>query len=289
MQPAALPPTVSMSPERLSLQESKSQNLGEAEFGLSVRTNESDSLANVERLPGVKVSRVHPRGPAELAGIQANDVILSINGMPVDEPDVLHRIELSAIPDEELNVSLRRATTVLETVLLPRAVRGPTLIRELYRIDPIATRASYVTEVLSGTTEDRTGAKIIEIQEKSPYHGTKISKGDVILAVDGVPVTGAQALINRVNREYSAGDTVTFTVFSGDVVFDVSLKLWHPPVYLQSVRLFPLFAYSRNQEANTTKFHIIDVFPIYAYRQTVHEVNHRILWFFKFNKKYQRK
>lgn len=54
-----------------------------------------ESLARLHRLPnkgGVLVAGLEPHGPAEQAGIELNDLIVSFAGKPVDGIDELHRL-----------------------------------------------------------------------------------------------------------------------------------------------------------------------------------------------------
>ena len=84
---ALLVPSITMSTEDVTLQETRSGNSTQLNFGLDVGLNESDSLVNVEILPGVRVRNTTINGPAYLAGILAGDIILSVNDMNTDHPD----------------------------------------------------------------------------------------------------------------------------------------------------------------------------------------------------------
>ena len=61
---ALLVPSITMSAEDVILQETRSGNSTQLNFGLDVGLNESDSLVNVEILPGVRVRNTTINGPA---------------------------------------------------------------------------------------------------------------------------------------------------------------------------------------------------------------------------------
>ncbi|CAN5737073.1 site-2 protease family protein [soil metagenome] len=64
-------------------------------------------------LPGAEVSAPTPGGPAAEAGIQSGDVILSIDGRPVDGPEQLGEIVRTFEPSEAVDVGLRRGAEEL--------------------------------------------------------------------------------------------------------------------------------------------------------------------------------
>lgn len=150
-EPRLLVPNITLSPDDLQLSQpaSQAENTGGVEFGLSVTVNESDSLFNIEVLPGVRVREVATGGPADLAGLQAGDVILAVNGTEVNQPDSLEALARQGQQATEFIFRIRRGTAVLESNLVgrPRATAGAPL-RELYRSDPLATRANYETTLL---------------------------------------------------------------------------------------------------------------------------------------------
>ena len=287
MKPLMVPPTINLSPEELTLISSTNADRQGVDFGLSVRSNESDSLANVEKLPGIKVTRVQPNGPADLAGVQANDVILTMGEINTNDPDVLARLAQVTEPNIEILATIRRGTTVLEASFVPRSIKNSKPIRELYRVDPVLTRAAYVTEILHPQQQNqRQSARVVNIDSHSPLLQAGIKTGDLIVAVDEITVSSAQELITRLNRLHSPGSKVRFTVVSGDRSFKTDVTLWKPQAYMHSARLFPLFGYQNNKQENRVKFHLIDIFPIYEYRRSDEEVRHRILWFFTFRTRY---
>ncbi|OKL53954.1 hypothetical protein BSZ39_06820 [Bowdeniella nasicola] len=76
------------------------------------------------------------------------------------------------------------------------------------------------------TTESgvRSGAQVRSVEEGSPAANAGVKIGDVIVAVDGEPVSSADSLVGFV-RQYASGDKVTLTVVRGgkDTKVDVTL------------------------------------------------------------------
>jgi serine protease Do len=56
----------------------------------------------------VGIVQVLPGGPAERAGLQKGDVIVSLNDVPVSTIDDVHRFLTRATPDAEVTIGLTR-------------------------------------------------------------------------------------------------------------------------------------------------------------------------------------
>lgn len=135
-EPRQLAPSIALSPEQLDLsQPDQRSGSGGVEFGLTVSTNESDSLFNIEVLPGVRVREVAPGGPADLAGLRAGDVVLSVNGTETNHPDTLDALSAQSTTGSAFTFRVRRGTAILESgvVARPRASAGAPL-RELFEV-----------------------------------------------------------------------------------------------------------------------------------------------------------
>ena len=145
-EPKILVPAITLSPEEVELK--RSTSTGTVDFGLNVTPNESDSLFNIPSLPGVRVRAIAANSPAAEAGIEVGDIILQIDETRLDHPDSLQAIQSLPSASNQYLFQIRRDTLVYETTVeaLPAAeIPEP---RELYRADPIATRAGYQTELV---------------------------------------------------------------------------------------------------------------------------------------------
>ena len=177
-----IPPSVELSPEKLDLEDVEAAKAG-IDLGMEVRPNESDSFANIEVLPGLKVSEVYPNGPAESAGIYVNDVIISVDGVDTNDLDTLNAIAKISNPGQRLMFVIRRGTAAFSATVIARESYRPVPLQELYRIDPIASRAAYRTEIIQ--LEDGTDAavvRVVRMEENSPLKATGIKDGDYISA-----------------------------------------------------------------------------------------------------------
>jgi serine protease Do len=61
-----------------------------------------------KRLPGVAIAGVDRAGPAARAGIRMGDIVVAVNGVPVDSARGLIRAVAASMPGNSVSVSLRR-------------------------------------------------------------------------------------------------------------------------------------------------------------------------------------
>lgn len=287
-EPRALVPSITLSPETVSLSNGEPVGAG-LNFGMSTSLNESDSLSNIAILPGVRVRSVNPNGAAELAGIQAGDIILEIDGREINHPDLLEALAQQTGSASAFVLHVRRNTTVFETTLNARMISDARAVPvELYRADPIATRAGYNTEVFdTAGAAPVSGARIVKLFDQSPLGAADLRIGDTVLAIDGQPVHSAQDFVTRVNTEYELGDTVRLSIARDTGMqlqtLEKSLALWSPGRRISRIALGPLLQYETNLNPQQTRLSILDLwlFSVFSYQLTEGEKEYSFLGLFR--------
>ena len=68
------------------------------------------------------------------------------------------------------------------------------------------------------------GTYVTRVYQNSDAAAKGVSEGDIITAINGVSVTTMEQL-NRVKNQYTAGDTITLTIYRGGVSSDVEIIL----------------------------------------------------------------
>ena len=288
-EPARLVPAVTLSPEQVVLFEGAGNAGVRVDFGMEVGRNESDSLFNVEILPGIRVRSVSSNGAAAAAGIQVGDVILSIDGMTTDHPDTLLALQQQTSRETEFRLNVQRNTTVFEATLIARPVGGNAPPRELYRVDPLATRAGYRTELVAIEGRgDVAAARVTELFPDSTLPAAGIAVGDLVLALDGRYLNSAQDLITRLNRDYELGDRVQFSVYDGAGVSDRVVETWDPGRRISRISLWPLLRYESSLSPSSSRLSVLDfwLFALYSYSRVEGEQSHSLLGLFNFTSDY---
>ena len=286
---ALLVPSITMSAEDVILQETRSGNSTQLNFGLDVGLNESDSLVNVEILPGVRVRNTTINGPAYLAGIIAGDIILSVNDMKTDHPDALLAIQRQIDNRTEFTFKVRRNTTVFEATITGNVMEQNSPARELYRADPLATRAGYTTELVTIREQaDLAAARVTEIFPNSPLPAAGINTGDLVVALNGAAVNSAQGLITKLNRDYEFGEQVQFSVFDGREIRVAPVKLWDPGSRISRISLGPLLQYNSSLSPQSNRLSLLDfwLFAVYSYSRIEGERAHSFFGILNFTSDY---
>ncbi len=286
-EPAKLVPTIDLSPEQLQLRRDEAGL--RVDFGLETAVNESDSLAQIEVLPGVRVLAVAANGPADSAGIQAGDIILAINEMLTNSPDAVLAIQRMMPAAAPYEFTLRRDTAVLSAAVEGRAIAAAAEPTELYRLDPVATRAGYRTEMLDvAGAPARAAARVVELFPGSPLPAAGIGEGQWIIALDGAGFGSAQELINRLNRDYELGAEVLFDVYDGAALRRVEMELWDPGRHISRVSLGPILQYRANPSADSASLDILDfwLFSVYSYSRSEGERSHSLFGLLNFSSGY---
>lgn len=288
-EPRRLVPSISLSPETVSLSDAQSIGAG-LNLGMETALNESDSLSNITVLPGVRVRSITPNGPADLAGIRAGDVLLEIDAQEINHPDQLEALAQQTGSASTFVLHVRRNTTVFETTLNARMINDERAVPvELYRADPIATRAGYTTEIFETPQGTRTsGARIVTLFAQSPLPNADLEVGDTIYALDGQAIQSAQDLITRVNTQYQLGDTVRLSVARDRLTeldtFDVELALWDPGRRISRISVGPLLQYESSLNPSQTRLSVLDLwlFSVFSYQQVEGEKEYSLLSLFRF-------
>jgi serine protease Do len=287
-EPARNTPHINLSPEDMPLPILSGNGTG-PDFGMNLTFNESDSLENLEVLPGVRVRSINANGPAAMAGLQAGDVILSINGIETNSPDVVATLAQTS-DNDKFSFTVRRGTTVFETTI-PRPERVTQYApEERYRVEPIKIRAGFQTDTVSDANgRTRTVARIAALFPESPLEQSGISIGDTIVAFNGNPITSAQALVNTVSDETDFGDKVRLSILpnnvaAGQQAHDVEIHLWDPGRRVSKFSLWPLFTYGSNLQPAETKFTLLDLFGIslFSFQQKNDEKEFSVFTIFRF-------
>ena len=283
--PEVLVPEITVSPEQVSLRNGSADSGAQLDFGVDVSQNESDSLFNVAVLPGVVVRRIAPNGPAAAAGIEVGDVILQVNDLPINQPDALLALQPTDTGNR-FSFTVRRGTTAFEATVTGRLIADNPAPVELYRVDPLATRAGFTTALVNIESQGSVAAaRVSEIFPESPLPDAGINVGDLILALNGSYLNSAQDLVTRLNRDHELGSEVTLTVYREGSIEQPAVSLWDPGRRISRITLGPLLRYEHSPSPESRSFSLLDLwlFSVYSFRQVEGERSHSILGLINFS------
>lgn len=159
------------------------------------------------------ISQVNPKGPADLAGVKSGDFVVEYNGRPVSKSDDLINMVTRTAPGTKvplkvvrggkpltLNVTIEELdlATELETPggnERPEATPEPDAPTEIglgLSIEPITPAAARQLRIPQG----QGGAVVANVDPSGAARGL-FTRGDVILAINGVPVTSVDDVAKR--------------------------------------------------------------------------------------------
>lgn len=170
-------------------------------LGLTAQKITADIAENLglDTPQGVLVADMHPASPAMAAGVQAGDVVLSLNGKPVREPAEM-RFRMATVPlgEDATFVVMRRGAeqTIKVKAIAPPDVppRNDTVLAGNTPLSG-ATIANVnpVVAVELGINDDN-GVAVINVDRRS--HAARfVAPGDMVLSVNGRKVTDVEQLL----------------------------------------------------------------------------------------------
>jgi S1-C subfamily serine protease len=189
--------------------------------------------------PGVTIICVEPDSPADQAGLQIGDVIISVDDQELDWDDSLSDVIAAYEPGDTVSLKLGRPgddeDTLEVTVELgehPEKEGTAYLGVRYHSFSPFGimrgewpaphwppTEPFFPKEFPFDPDDEAVhGAVVHHVEEDSPAMAAGLQQGDLIMAVDDDPIEGPQGLAGAI-AEYEPGDQVTLTVFqAGDTV-----------------------------------------------------------------------
>jgi serine protease Do len=159
--------------------------------------------------PGVTVAAVIPGSPAFVdAGLRDKDIILSINGIPLQQSDDLLVVLGTQLAGSKVKLEIRRVrdklTVTRDVTLAKLHVPGKRIVSSLgHRPFYRGLRVDYTSLLAQKPPRQQSivaGVLISEIKSNSPAERAFLKSGDVITEVNRMPVTTPQAFYDAVQK-----------------------------------------------------------------------------------------
>ena len=158
---------------------------------------------------GVIISDVAPGGPAEAAGLQIGDIVISADGRHIDTLPAFAAVMYLHPLDEVLTLVVKRGTTE-KTLSIPVLEHRDEMDKLMDAVDPEKSLVQRLG-ILAVDLDDRLRSMIPQLRISSGVvvaaralsllgPDTGLKTGDVIHSVNGVPIDSVDSLRTRLNQ-----------------------------------------------------------------------------------------
>lgn len=197
---------------------------------LGVRIQEmSKELATsfkLEKSTGVLVAAVEAGSPAEKAGMQRGDVILTYDGKPVESANELPRLVAASKPGTAATLEVWRqgASRTLNVTL--GEFPAETVAASSSALPQSRNRLGLAVSELSPAQRKGLGLPFGVVVEaiQGPAEKTQLRRGDVITAVNNTDFTSLQQF-NDIIAQQQPGQTVALLVRRGDTALFIPVEI----------------------------------------------------------------
>jgi S1-C subfamily serine protease len=155
------------------------------------------------------VVRTVEGGPADKAGLKPGEVITAVNGIPVEHPDALgYRLTTAGLGKQaELTVQTADGSREMTLALNTAPETTPRDERLIEGRNPFAgLRVANLSPKLATELRvpvEKTGVIVTEVSRGSPSARLGFQPNDIIVAVNGSPVTATKTLEGMVGEDPS--------------------------------------------------------------------------------------
>jgi serine protease Do len=180
-------------------------------IGVRGATATSDRARPSSRGLGMRVRSVYPSSPAEDAGLEEGDVVVSLNGRPVESREDFDTLLAAVAPGSPVALEVRRGEQTKSVTM--NAARTPEdlgleVLRREIGISVAQARGLVLTSVARQSPADRKG----------------LERGDVLVAVNGKRVATLEEVARAVERGYGRSGIV-LVIGRGGYAYNVTFAL----------------------------------------------------------------
>ena len=172
-------------------------------FGASLQpvTQDLAESLGLDRPGGALIKDLHAKGPAAEAGLKAGDVVVSVDGKPVQDPEAFqYRFATKGLGGTAELGLVRRGQAMTAAVQLVPAVEDPPRdTHELAGRHPlvgakVANLSPAVAEEL-GVDDDGPGVVVLDVAPNTPAARLGVKRGDLVIGLNNDKVTSVAGLV----------------------------------------------------------------------------------------------
>jgi Do/DeqQ family serine protease len=172
-------------------------------FGASLQPVSPDIAESLglDRPAGALITSVNDKGPAAHAGLRVGDVVVSVDGKAVQDPEAFrYRFVTKGVGGQaELGI-FRKGKTFTTTIALLAPIEDPPRnTRELTGHHPlsgckVANLSPAVAQELGMEDDSKQGVVVLEVKPNSPADRLGIKRGDIIVGINNEDIKSVKNL-----------------------------------------------------------------------------------------------
>lgn len=196
--------------------------------GIQPLTAELAAKFGTQEGAGVLVNEVFENDPAARAGIRPGDIIMKVNGTPVDTPNTLSRLIATLLPGTLVELEIVRDGQ-LRVLTVPLSERQASVMVSLPSAPLPAAKLGLEVQDLTAELAERfrikeaTGVLISKVDRGSAAEAEGLREGDLIKEVNRVEVPSVDAFFSAVSK-VKRGDAILLRIVREARAFYVILK-----------------------------------------------------------------
>ncbi len=197
-------------------------------LGVSIQpvTRDIADSFGLKKTEGALVGDVTKDSPAEKAGVQRGDIIVSLDGTAVKTPTALKNLVAQKEVDSKIPITLirngKKKTLTVTVGELVTKDQDKTSRPDSPESAPLGIQVQELTPDLAARLgyDQETGVIVAGVKTGSPAAAARIQRGDLIQEINQTPVESVSAYEKAVSK----GDKFLFLVRRGDSTFYTVIK-----------------------------------------------------------------
>ncbi len=151
---------------------------------------------------GALITNLHKQGPAAKAGLRAGDVVVDVDGRPVQDPQAFeYRFATKGVGGQAKLGILRKGEALTTTVTLLAPIEDPPRdARALTGRHPlsgakVANLSPAVAQEFSIDDDSRSGVVVTEVENRSTAARLGLKRGDILVAINDEKIDSVAQLV----------------------------------------------------------------------------------------------
>ena len=181
----------------------------------------------LERTDGALVADVNQDSPADKAGLQRGDIILSLNNQPIPTPGSLRNLVAMSKPGTKLAFTILRNGKKLDlTVVIGALANEGSIADSPAKSHDLGLEVETLTPELAKRLGNPTlqGVLVTRVDPNSPIAWSGIKKGSLILEVNKKQISNVEDF-NTAVKQLEASKPILLLIRQGEITRFISLKI----------------------------------------------------------------